>query len=144
MNTILKCLDARIFIYALVLFLSVFRAKAEDGHQLWLRRQNVNQVKVICSGNSATLNIARQELQQGWQGKSGASIVLQIKPDKSIKEDGYKLSAECVEANTELGILYGVYELLRCQRTGCRYGMRFPIPRMNAGYSTTGITWMEQ
>jgi alpha-glucuronidase len=108
----------RTFIYTLVLFLSTFKAKAEDGHQLWLRVQRANEVNVICSGNSATLNIARQELQQGWQGKAGASISLKIKSDKSIKDDGYKLTAEGVEANTEHGILYGVYELLRCQRTG--------------------------
>ena len=101
------------FICTLVLFLSAFAAQAEDGHQLWLRGQSANQVKVICSGNSATLNIARQELQQGWQGKAGASIILKIKSDTSIKKDGYRLTAEGVEANTELGILYGVYELLR-------------------------------
>ena len=118
MNTISKCLNMKLLICTLVLFLSAFAAKAEDGHQLWLRGQSANQVNVICSGNSATLNIARQELQQGWQGKAGASIILKIKSDTSIKGDGYKLTAESVEANTELGILYGVYELLRCQRTG--------------------------
>jgi len=111
-------ISMRMFICTLVLFLSAFAAPAEDGHQLWLRGQSANQVRVICSGNSATLNIARQELQQGWQGKTGASIILKIKSDKSIKEDGYRLTAEGVEADTELGILYGVYELLRCQRTG--------------------------
>jgi alpha-glucuronidase len=118
MNTIFKCLHVRIFTCTLILVLSTFEAKAEDGHQLWLRGQRANQVNVICSGNSATLNIARQELQQGWQGKAGASIILKIKSDKSIKDDGYKLTTEGVEANTELGILYGVYELLRCQRIG--------------------------
>jgi alpha-glucuronidase len=114
----LNFLNARVFICALVFFLSVMAAKAEDGHQLWLRGQSAHQVNVICSGNSATLNIARQELQQGWQGKAGASVILKLKADKSIKADGYKLTAESVEASTELGILYGVYELLRCQRTG--------------------------
>jgi alpha-glucuronidase len=118
MDTILKCLKVRVFPCTLVLFLSVFASKAEDGHQLWLRGQNVNQVKVICAGNSATLNIARQELQQGWQGKAGASVILKIKSDTSIKDDGYRLTTEGVDANTELGILYGVYALLRCQRTG--------------------------
>jgi alpha-glucuronidase len=114
----MNSISMRMFICTLVLFLSVFAAQAEDGHQLWLRGQSANQVKVICSVNSATLNIARQELQQGWQGKAGASIILKIKSDKSIKGDGYRLTAEGIEANTERGILYGVYELLRCQRTG--------------------------
>ncbi len=118
MNTISKCLKVRIFIFTLILFLSTFKARAEDGHQLWLRGQYANQVNVICSENSATLNIAKQELQQVWQGKAGTTIVLIIKSDKSIKGDGYKLNASGVYANTEIGILYGVYELLRRQQTG--------------------------
>jgi alpha-glucuronidase len=118
MKTFSKCLNVKLSICTLVLFLSAFAAKAEDGHQLWLRGQSANQVNVIGSGNSATLDIARQELQQGWQGKAGATITLKIKSDASIKGDGFKLTAESIEANTELGILYGVYDLLRCQRTG--------------------------
>jgi alpha-glucuronidase len=118
MNTISRCLTVRMFICTLGLFLSAAAAKAEDGHQLWLRGQSAHQVKIVSAGNSATLDIARQELQQSWQGKGGASIVLKISSDKSIKDDGYKLTTEGVEANTDLGILYGVYELLRCQRTG--------------------------
>jgi alpha-glucuronidase len=118
MDTILKCFNVRMLACVFVWVLSACAAIAEDGHQLWLRGQHANPVKVICSGSSATLNIARQELQQGWQGKADASIILEIKADKSIKGDGFKITAEGIEARTELGILYGVYELLRCQRTG--------------------------
>jgi alpha-glucuronidase len=92
--------------------------KAETGHELWLRKQSAHPVKIVSSGNSTTLNIAVQELQQGWLGNAGASVVLAIKPDKSIKGDGYILSAYGVQANTELGILYGVYDLLRRRQTG--------------------------
>jgi len=106
------------YLVTLVLFFTAFAAKAENGHELWLGKHNVNPVNVVCSNNSATLNIARQELQQGWQGKTRATIVLTIKSDKSIKGDGYKLDASGVQANTELGILYGVYELLRRQQIG--------------------------
>ena len=45
-------------------------------------------------------------------------MVLTIKKDKAIKGDGFKLSSNGIQANTELGILYGVYELLRRQQTG--------------------------
>lgn len=93
-------------------------AKAETGHELWLRTQSANSVTVVCSGDSATLSIARRELEQGWQGKAGASVVLTVKPDKAIKGDGYMLTDSAIQANTDLGILYGVYELLRRQRTG--------------------------
>ena len=117
MNVIFRCLQVGMFFCALMLFVSTFKAKAENGHQLWLRGRQADHVNIICSRSTATLTIARQELQQGWQGEAGASISLKTKSDKSIKDDGYKLTAEGVEANTELGILYGVYELLRCQRT---------------------------
>ena len=118
MNTFSKQFNKRIITCTLVLFLSVLETKGEDGHQLWLRRQHAHQVNVICSGNSTTLNIARQELQQGWLGKAGATFSLTIKSDTSIKDDGYKLTAEGVEANSELGILYGVFEVLHCQQSG--------------------------
>ena len=116
MNEIYKHL-MRIFIEILVLFLAAFAVQAENGHELWLRKHNVNPMNVVCSENSPTVNIAHQELQKGWQGKTGETIVLSIKSDKSIQGDGYKLDASGVQANTELGILYGVYELLRRQHT---------------------------
>jgi alpha-glucuronidase len=101
----------------LILIILVFSARAENGHELWLRKQTPNPVKVVCSAQSATLDIARQELQNGWKGKAGATIVLTIKHDKSIKGDGFKINTSGIQANTELGILYGVYELLRNQQT---------------------------
>lgn len=103
------------------LFLLLFTAlniHAEDGHSLWLRAKSTGSVNVVSARNSPTLAIAKQELEQGWQGKDGAKIVLTIKKDKAIKGDGFKLSENEVQANTELGILYGVYELLRHQQSG--------------------------
>jgi len=91
---------------------------ADDGHKLWLRNKSTSAVNVVCAKRSATLAIAIQELKDGWQGQSGATIVLTLKPDKSIKSDGFKLSANEIQANSDFGILYGVYELLRHQQTG--------------------------
>jgi len=92
--------------------------KAENGHDLWLRKQTAHMVNVVCKKQSPMLNIARQELRRGWLGRAGASFTLTIKPDKSIKGDGYKLDSSGVQAGTEAGILYGVYDLLRRQQTG--------------------------
>jgi len=103
------------------LFLFVFTGlnlHAEDGHDLWLRNKSSGHVNVECSGNSPTLSIAIQELQQGWQGADNAKVVLIVKKDKSIKYDGFKISRDGIQANTDLGILYGVYELLRRQQSG--------------------------
>ena len=75
-------------------------------------------VRVVCTKNTPTIAIARQELQQNWQGVANASVVLSVKPDKTIKGDGFRLSENGVQANSDLGVLYGVYELLRRQQTG--------------------------
>lgn len=101
----------------IVVLLSV-AAKADDGHGLWLRPQKAQPVMASCNKNSATLAIALQELRQNWQGEANAKITLVVKNDIAIKTDGFKLSRAGVQANTDLGILYGVYELLRRQQTG--------------------------
>ena len=107
-----KIFSVLIFVFAL------FSVSAEDGHNLWLRNSNPKPVNVVCVKNSPTLTIARQELQQGWQGEAGASVSLRIKQDKAISGDGFKIGKNEIQANTELGILYGVYEILRRQLTG--------------------------
>ena len=101
----------------IIIFLSM-QLKANDGHELWLRNKKAIPVTVFCAKTSATISIAKDELLKGWQGKAGANIVLNLKPDNYIKADGFKISSAGVQANTELGLLYGVYELLRRQQTG--------------------------
>jgi alpha-glucuronidase len=93
--------------------------RAEDGHQLWLRPHAAVPVTVVVpTKKSALLATAKQELQQGWQGRAGATITLALKKDKAIKYDGFRLSPNGVQASTEAGLLYGVYEVLRRQQTG--------------------------
>ncbi len=102
-------------------FIAVFALtvlKAEDGHQLWLRNKKALPVTVLCAKKSSTLDIAKKELQWGWQGKAGASITLSIVKDKNISGSGYRISENMVQATSDVGILYGVYELLRRQQTG--------------------------
>ena len=92
--------------------------KAEDGHKLWLRAEKAANVTVISNKNSPTIAIAKQELEQAWNGKNDATVNLIVKKDRRVKGDGFILSENRIQANTESGILYGVYELLRCQQTG--------------------------
>ena len=103
-----------------VIFIKFFclSAKAEDGHQLWLKKQNSSPVNIICAKKNQVLDIAIKELKDGWNGSPDATVTLQLKPVKSIKDDGFLLENSRVSANSELGILYGVYELLRRQATG--------------------------
>jgi alpha-glucuronidase len=102
----------------LILIFTAFYLHAEDGHSLWLHSKNTGTVNVVCAKSSATLTIAKEELQKGWQGTTGANVVLTVKHDKAINGDGYKLNLNGVQANTDLGILYGVYDLLRRQHIG--------------------------
>lgn len=91
---------------------------AENGHNLWLRNKSNNPVNIVCKKSSATLAIAKEELQQGWLGEANSTVTLLVKQDKTIKGDGFKLTINNIHANTDLGILNGVYELLRRQQTG--------------------------
>jgi alpha-glucuronidase len=109
MRSISACI---IFIFFVVL------AQAQDGHELWLRAVKANGVTVICKKSSATLSIARQELADRWQGEKNATVTLNIGKDKALKKDGFRLGINSVQANSDAGILYGVYELLRRQQCG--------------------------
>jgi alpha-glucuronidase len=93
-------------------------ANAENGHNLWLRNSNPKPVNVVCAKTSPTLTLVKQELQKEWKGEAGASVSLVIKADKAIRGDGFRISKNAIQANTEFGILYGVYELLRRQQIG--------------------------
>ena len=94
------------------------KTRAEDGHQLWLNHRTPIAVNIVCAQKSPVLDIAIKELTDGWQGSPGTSFTLSISPEKSIKGDGFILDNAGIKANTELGILYGTYEVLRRQKTG--------------------------
>ena len=90
-------------------------AKAEDGHQLWLRQQEEqmrHQGLPEC--------IAAQELR----AYSKQDVTLKL--DASMKHDAYciKVNSEqgkvnsVISAKNEIGLLYGAYALLRGETTG--------------------------
>ena len=89
-------------------------AKAEDGHQLWLRQQPINKAKV--TGPEC---IAAQELR----AYSKQDVTLKL--DASMKQDAYciKVNSEqgkvnsVISAKNEIGLLYGAYALLRGETT---------------------------
>ncbi|HEU5365899.1 MAG TPA: alpha-glucuronidase [Hanamia sp.] len=102
----------------IIFLFSIGFAHAQDGHELWLRPVMAKPVKVICKANSPTLSIAKQELAERWQGEKKASVTLAVIKDKALKNDGFRIDKNTIIANTDVGILYGVYELLREQETG--------------------------
>ncbi|WP_232731926.1 alpha-glucuronidase [Confluentibacter lentus] len=90
---------------------------SQNGHDIWLQNKKAKPVNVTTSKQSSTIDIAKNELINGWQGPEGATIALTIKKDKSLHKDGFKITSTSIQANTDLGILYGVYDLLRRQQT---------------------------
>ncbi|OCA74436.1 alpha-glucuronidase [Chryseobacterium arthrosphaerae] len=105
-------------LFFLIIPLLVF---AEDGSQLWLRfpaKNGISADQIISKGNSPTLNIARKELSSHWQGQA---VELRTEnKDKNLK-DGYKIISTpekiVISAGKEIGLLYGVYHILRLQQT---------------------------
>lgn len=94
---------------------------AEDGSQLWLRfpaKNGISADQIISKGSNPTLNIARKELNSHWQGQA---VELRTEnKDKNLK-DGYRIVSTpqkiVISAGKEIGLLYGVYHILRLQQT---------------------------
>ncbi len=108
---------AQIFVLIGLCQLSLF-TKAQGDHDLWLKKVTPVSVNVVAAKKGAFVNVAIQELQQNWAGKANATVTLLVKPDVAVKDDGFKLTANSIQANNDMGILYGAYELLRRQQTG--------------------------
>lgn len=105
-------------LFFLIIPLLVF---AEDGSQLWLRfpaKNGISADQIISKDSSPTLNIARKELSSHWQGQ--AVELRTEKKDKNLK-DGYRIVSTpekiVISAGKEIGLLYGVYHILRLQQT---------------------------
>nr|WP_320021166.1 alpha-glucuronidase [uncultured Draconibacterium sp.] len=92
--------------------------RAENGHNLWLRAKSTIPVEVKCSKKSPTIDIAITELKNCWQGKAGQVIELKIVKDKLLEGDGFRINGENIQAKTDAGLLYGVFEMIRRQQTG--------------------------
>lgn len=78
-------------------------AKAEDGHQLWLRYQPVNKAQV--SGPEC---LAVEELRTFYPGEKATLTI-----DPTMPEEAYRISGNAIAAKDEKGLLYGAYALLR-------------------------------
>ena len=105
--------------------------RAENGHNLWLRAKSTIPVEVKCSKKSPTIDIAINELKNGWQGKAGQVIELKIVKDKLLEDDGFRINGENIQAKTDAGLLYGVFEMIRRQQTGESIGEEIVNPSYN-------------
>ncbi|MBP2614996.1 alpha-glucuronidase [Chryseobacterium jejuense] len=108
-------------LYILFFLIIPLLAFAEDGSQLWLRfpaKNGISADKIISKGNSSTLNIARKELISHWQGQT---VELRTENKEKNLKDGYRIVSTpdkiVISAGKEIGLLYGVYHILRLQQT---------------------------
>ena len=119
-------------------------ARAEDGYQLWLRYDRIvdEPQRAACAtalaqivlatpvgADSPTLAAARDELTAGLGGLLGikaAIVIEQSAPDAELGDDGFALRAiehgfrrgVTINANRDIGVLYGAFALLRRVQTG--------------------------
>jgi alpha-glucuronidase len=95
---------------------------AEDGSRLWLRTDTTAQAQVIANQQSATVAVAKKELQTQWQGAPVQLKIARTAATRALGDDGYTLAGSpqtsvTITAATEKGLLYGAYHLLRLQDT---------------------------
>lgn len=113
-------------------------AKAEDGHQLWLRYQPVNKAQV--TGPDC---IAAQELRTYSQND------VTLKLDPAMEQDAYSISNGVITAKDEIGLLYGAYAYLRGETTGSKPFYKLRILNhwdnlngsIERGYAGKSIFW---
>ena len=103
-----KTVDMKRLTLLILAMVFVGLAKAEDGHQLWLRYQPVNTAKV--TGPEC---VAAQEL------RTYSTQDVELRLDPAMEEEAYKIEVKCGEgtcvitAKDEIGLLYGAYSFLR-------------------------------
>jgi alpha-glucuronidase len=145
---------------AIVFVFMIPAAQAENGYDLWMRYQPVESKSLLreyrlllqqvsVKGNSATIQVLKEELMGASQGMlqqnilftaagtntSGLQIGTGLAPEKTntsspdsrqtIGEEGFIIFTKSnsgkpqtvITANTDIGLLYGVFHLLRLMQT---------------------------
>ena len=117
-------------------------ARAEDGYDLWMRYRAPGSAEpgsagIDVRGDSPTLRIAAAELRRGIAARGPASAIMLARatdpgvaalrlPVASLGDEGYLIRTvtlggrrvTLVTANTDRGVLYGSFALLRHLQTG--------------------------
>lgn len=137
----------RLWLAAMMLVLSPTIAQAEDGYDLWMRYRpvGIGSATIEARGTTPTLAVAAAELRRGIAGLSAATrvaqtvtpvIVLATAADRDVAalhlptaplgDEGYLIRSVTLKgrpvtlviANSDRGVLYGSFALLRHLQTG--------------------------
>lgn len=105
----------------LVLFVVLFSCSlfAESGKELWLRAEKGQNSQVVVKGKrDVTIDIAAQELQETWRGKT---VCLQVKKRKGVSAESFMIDFRDditkISSPSSIGVLYGTFHLLRLQES---------------------------
>lgn len=149
----------KILFYSIFFFSYCTSLYAEDGYRLWLRYDKINNQQVVKQyrnkisgiaivGNSSTLSVAKEELENGITGLLGSTPIIssiinsstnliianthldQIAAElnkeeiEKIGDEGFliittkgAIKKTIITANTDIGLLYGVFHFLRLMQT---------------------------
>jgi alpha-glucuronidase len=101
-----------------------------DGQELWLPQPTpaaTAAVRITANAQSPTISLARREMERGWRSSPDVAFVLQRRTSFAggyaialiggAPSDGAIQLAK-VTSDTEIGLLYGAFDLLRRQNTG--------------------------
>jgi alpha-glucuronidase len=109
------------------LLLTCLPLSAEDGYRLWLRYDSLTPVPEVVLATptgkeSPVIASARAELAAAFDRKSAVSLTQTGGEVPGAGAEGYALRATGstvrISANSDLGVLYGTFELLRRIQTG--------------------------
>ncbi|MBR5715951.1 MAG: alpha-glucuronidase [Bacteroidales bacterium] len=111
----------KLFFAFSIILLSIFHGTlADDGSTLWLHRtKDCNAQIKLQAKNTPTLDIAVQELTDGW---NGGPVNLKLAKQKGMKRDGFAISRKegviTISSPSDIGLLYGAFRLLQMQTMG--------------------------
>ena len=92
----------------------------ENGHNLWFHSLTDGEPQTL-SDEKSTMAIADNEILNYWKGRQTVTSVICREPEASLGKEGYRIEFGKKEisiySNSEIGVLYGVYDLLRRQET---------------------------
>jgi alpha-glucuronidase len=90
-----------------------------DGHLLWF---NSLQMETPAQFGATTMQIAEQNISKYWKSSPKVALTLNAIANDELGKEGFELNFAdgniTASANTEIGLLYASYELLRMQESG--------------------------
>ena len=90
-----------------------------DGHLLWL---NSLQMEAPAQFDATTMQIAKQNISKYWKSSPKVALTLNATANDELGNEGFELNFSdeniTASANTEIGLLYASFDLLRRQECG--------------------------